>query len=131
MYFHKSDFGIPAEWHFFPTAHGKGPCDGLGGTVKRSAASASLQLPHDKQILTPMELHEWFINSNRFKNIKFMFSPIKEYEKNQQTLKSRFSDSRRVVHLRHKHALIAVEIGLKCKDYSNSTKEVLFQLKKD
>jgi len=40
---HKVDFGVDAEWHFFATSHGKGPCDGLGGTVKRLAARASLQ----------------------------------------------------------------------------------------
>ena len=36
---HLADFGIPAEWHFSATAHGKGACDGLGGL----AARASLQ----------------------------------------------------------------------------------------
>ena len=35
---HRNDFGIPAEWHFSATSHGKGACDGLGGTVKRLAA---------------------------------------------------------------------------------------------
>ena len=40
---HKADLGVEAEWHFFATSHGKGPCDGLGGTVKRLAARASLQ----------------------------------------------------------------------------------------
>jgi hypothetical protein len=30
---HKVDFGIPAEWHFFVTSHGKSSCDGLGGTL--------------------------------------------------------------------------------------------------
>jgi hypothetical protein len=34
---HDADFGLPAEWHFFATSHGKGPCDGVGGTVKRLA----------------------------------------------------------------------------------------------
>lgn len=38
---HKKDFGIEAEWHFFPTSHGKGACDGLGGTLKRTAANVS------------------------------------------------------------------------------------------
>ena len=32
---HRDDFGISAEWHFSATSHGKGACDGLGGTVKR------------------------------------------------------------------------------------------------
>ena len=27
--FHMEDFKLPAEWHFFATAHGKGPYDGL------------------------------------------------------------------------------------------------------
>ena len=28
--------GIHISWHFFPTAHGKGAVDGVGGTIKRS-----------------------------------------------------------------------------------------------
>ena len=36
---HKNDFGVSAEWHFSATSHGKGACDGLGGTVKRLATS--------------------------------------------------------------------------------------------
>ena len=31
---HRDDFGVSAEWHFSATSHGKGACDGLGGTVK-------------------------------------------------------------------------------------------------
>ncbi len=50
---HKKDFGILAEWHFFATSHGKGPC--VGGTVKRLTAYASLQGTH---ISTPKELYE-------------------------------------------------------------------------
>ena len=56
---HKADFGIDAEWHFFATSHGKGPCDGLGGTVKRLAARASLQRPYEHQIMTLRQLYEW------------------------------------------------------------------------
>ena len=40
--YHKTDFGCQAEWHFYATSHGKGPCDGIGSTVKRLAAKASL-----------------------------------------------------------------------------------------
>ena len=42
---HKEDIGVKAEWHFSATSHGKGACDGLGGTIKRLAARASLQRP--------------------------------------------------------------------------------------
>ena len=55
----EDDFGMPAEWHFFATSHGKGPCDGVGGTVKRLAAHASLQRPYDKHILTPHQLYDF------------------------------------------------------------------------
>ena len=39
---HLMDHGLSAEWHFFATSHGKSPCDGIGGTVKRLVARASL-----------------------------------------------------------------------------------------
>ena len=47
---HFKDFGIEAVWHFFATSHGKSPCDGLGGTVKRLNARASLQALTDHQV---------------------------------------------------------------------------------
>lgn len=125
---HIHDFGIDAEWHFFPTAHGKGPCDGLGGTVKRCAASASLQLPYDKQILTPLELHEWFMTCGRFKDITFLFSPLADYKKNEKKLKKRFSIKSRVQNLRQQHAIIPDSTGIKYKIYSNSTVEQLLQV---
>ncbi|KAJ8666163.1 hypothetical protein QAD02_007825 [Eretmocerus hayati] len=40
--YHYSGFQVVAEWHFFATSHGKGPCDGLAGCIKRTAARASL-----------------------------------------------------------------------------------------
>ena len=30
-------------WHYFEKGHGKGPCDGIGGAVKRGAAQAAKQ----------------------------------------------------------------------------------------
>ncbi|XP_041456271.1 uncharacterized protein LOC121408727 [Lytechinus variegatus] len=32
--------GVRAQWNFFEAGHGKGPCDGIGGTVKRMADNA-------------------------------------------------------------------------------------------
>ena len=49
----EEDFGVCAEWHFSATSHGKGTCDGLGGTVKCLAARASLQRLYDQEIMTP------------------------------------------------------------------------------
>ena len=53
---HYEDFGLVAEWYFFATSHGKGPPDGVGGTVKREAAKASLLRVHSGHITTPLEL---------------------------------------------------------------------------
>lgn len=39
---HEEDFNIAAEWHFHATSHGKGACDGVGGTFKRGAYRYSL-----------------------------------------------------------------------------------------
>ena len=55
---HAKDFDILAECNFFATSHGKGACDGVGGTVKRLAACASLR-PYSDQIMTPHQLFEW------------------------------------------------------------------------
>ena len=32
--------GITATWEYLEAGHGKGPCDGLGGTIKRQAEIA-------------------------------------------------------------------------------------------
>ena len=55
---HSEDFGVHAEWHFFATAHGKGACDGIGGTIKRLARRACIQNPNIL-IKTPKQLFEW------------------------------------------------------------------------
>ena len=52
------DFGITARWAFFATSHGKSPCDGIGGTVKRLVARASKQRPLDDQILSMEKMLE-------------------------------------------------------------------------
>ena len=40
---HEEDFGILARWNYLEVWHGKGPCDGLGASVKRSADMAVKQ----------------------------------------------------------------------------------------
>ena len=69
---HVTDFGIEAEWHFFATSHGKSSCDGIGGTVKRLVARASLQAATAEQILTPPDLFLWAVTN--IHGIKFFLS---------------------------------------------------------
>ena len=55
---HKDLFGINATWQFFESGHGKGPCDGVGGSVKRSA---DLAVKQGKLIQTVSDLFKWGI----------------------------------------------------------------------
>ena len=77
--------------HFSATAHGKGPCDGVGGSVKRLAARASLQRPCDNQILTPIQLYECAVEN--LSGINFTFSTQDEYVESETFLNDRFSQA--------------------------------------
>jgi hypothetical protein len=37
--YHKDDFDVDIEWHFFAPSHSKGACDGIGQTMKASKKS--------------------------------------------------------------------------------------------
>ena len=52
----KSDFGLYVTWVFFATSHGKQPCGGIGGTVKRLVSNASLKRDLKDQILSPSDI---------------------------------------------------------------------------
>lgn len=103
---HENDFGVKAEWHFSATSHGKGACDGVGGTVKRLAAKASLQKPFDEQIMTPFELFEWA--SANIQGTVFRFSSCSDYEQTKQMLETRFASSRTVPGTRKLHSFIPI-----------------------
>ena len=91
---HESDFGLDAEWNFFATSHGKGPCDGVGGTVKRLAARASLQRPYDRQILTPQALFEFA--EEEIKKISFTYCTVSDYENEEQLLRDRHGQAQTI-----------------------------------
>ena len=122
--YHKEDFGgIEAEWHFYATAHGKGVCDGVGGTVKRLAAKASLQRPADNQILTPFQLFQWGVKN--LPSITFFYVNNEEYVEEEKYLKSRFEEAVAVVGTHRFHAFIPLTKGqVKTKYYSFSDNSV-------
>ncbi|XP_066600762.1 uncharacterized protein [Prorops nasuta] len=129
IYFHKMDFGISAEWHYFATAHGKGPCDGIGGTLKRMAARTSLQLPIDQQILTPFELYEWASKLVNLPNITIKFSSVKNYYNAAEKLKSRYSSIKPIIGTQKLHCIIPTENGtLIVKDFSTSSESKICKL---
>lgn len=119
VYYHEEDYGVPAEHHFFATAHGKGPCDGIGGTVKRMVARASLQLAPDRQITTPQELYEWA--SVNIPNVEVEFVPKEKYDAAKDFLQARFKSTKRVPCTQKLHCIIPRPNNVvRVKNYSRS-----------
>ncbi len=94
MCHHNEDFELSAEWHFSATSHGKGACDGFGGTVKRLAARTSLQRPYEQQIMTPRQLFDWATIS--ISAVTFEYCTIEDYEREQHFLEQRFLTSQTI-----------------------------------
>ena len=116
---HEADFGIKAEWHFSATSHGKGASDGVGGTVKRLAARASLQRPYDQQIMTPFQLFQWA--KDNIPGIVFRYCSMEEYEVIKSQLEKRFEKSRTIPGTRKQHTFIPISKDtISIKVYSNS-----------
>ena len=116
---HEEDFGVAAEWHFSATSHGKGACDGVGGTVKRLAARASLQRPYDQQIMTPRQLFEWAVDN--IPEMTFQYLTVDDYKSEQILLEQRFGQSRTIPGTRRLHCFIPLSGNkVSTKVYSSS-----------
>ena len=98
--FHFQDFGVEAEWHFFATSHGKGPCDGIGGTLKRSAKKASLQAT---LIETPEQLYQ-YLKGHTISTFVEYFDK-NEWLQEELALNKRFSNARTVPGTRQMHSV--------------------------
>ena len=116
---HEEDFGVPAEWHFFATSHGKGPCDGVGGTVKRLAARASLQRPYNDQIQTPVQLFNWA--KENIQQVHFQYVEDKDLAVTRKALKKRFEECKAIEGTQKFHCFLSIpacKTKLLIKEYS-------------
>lgn len=126
---HITDFGVDAEWHFFATAHGKGPCDGLGASVKRSAIRYCLQSDHDHQILNAKDLYNYLTTTSRITHIDFAFFDKNEYNVTSEFLSERFQTKKRVKNIQEQHAFIPVDgENVMTKHISKSTSSQAFKI---
>lgn len=132
IYYHADDFGAPAEWNFFATAHGKGPCDGVGGSVKRLAARTSLQRLYDQQILTPMDLHNWANTPGTLPSINVRYWEQENYEIAENYLASRFEQTKTIPNTLSIHHVTPLENNqLKTKKYSTANEYLCHKIKKE
>ena len=104
LVFREDDFGLKAEWNFFATSHGKNACDGVGGTVKREAAKASLKAITTGHILTPMDLFQWAVL--KIKNVDFYYISKEEVADHSSRQNERFSNIKTVQGTRDYHSFI-------------------------
>ena len=106
LLFHERDFGIPAEWHFHATAHGKGACDGIGANLKGGAKRASLQMSSENHILTPEDLYNWALKT--CKETKVFYSSKESYDRNVLELKTRLDEAKTIPGTLQYHAIIPI-----------------------
>ena len=83
---HQFTFGINARWNYFEAGHGKGPCDGLGGTTKRMADEAVISGHVFIQDAT--DFYAWAIKSS-LKNVQFRFVSSAQVQQVADTLMSK------------------------------------------
>lgn len=101
--FHREDFGLDCDWHFFATSHGKGPCDGVGGVVKRLATRYSKQLLKSgkERLLTAHQLY-LFAKEN-IQNVYVEYVETEVVQLNMEFLKERFATACKVPGCRDQH----------------------------
>ena len=103
---HKIDFGIEATWTFFATSHGQSPCDGIGGTVKRQNARASLQRPHSEQMLDVSSMLS--LCKSIISGITFIHILKERMEEVRAQLKERFASGHTIPGTREYHIFTPV-----------------------
>ena len=104
--YHEIDHGIQAQWHFFLTSHGKSPCDGIGGTIKRFVARETLQATENYQILSPYQMFQRA--KQNIAEIIFFYVVDQEVSKNAKTcqLEQKYSNCTTVSGTRFSYCFI-------------------------
>ena len=90
-----------AEWNFFATTHGKSPCDGIGGTVKRITAIESLKRTHNNQIITPEGMFNFY--KLHCSDITFFYMSKSDVDTERKFLQARFASAKTIPGTRSFH----------------------------
>lgn len=107
--YHYSDFGLHASWSFFATSHGKSPCDGIGGVVKRKLANESLSRPRNNQILKAKDA--FLYCQENITGVNFFYAEADEVAAVRCHLQKRFQKGSTVPGTRSFHYFSSTEIG--------------------
>jgi hypothetical protein len=100
--------GIRASWHYFECGHGKGPCDGIGGTTKRNADNAVKQ--RKAVIQDGRDFMAW-VSSESASQIKYRYISSEDYENNRKYVENRLKEIKTVKGTMKLHAIAAMANG--------------------
>ena len=97
--------------------HVKGECDGVGGTVKRLAARASLQRPYRDPILTPYQLFEF--GCKDILTVNFHYATVEDHDRETTLLIKRFELTRTISGMHQLHSFCPISSEkLECREFS-------------
>ena len=82
---HQEMYAISVSWNYFEAGHGKGPCDGLGGSTKRLADEAIRQ--GKTVIQDAKDFYRWSITSSMYQ-VSFLYIEKERCEKKREDLKN-------------------------------------------
>ena len=99
-------FQLDAERIFFATSHGKSPCDGGGGFVKRFAVKHSLQRPLHDQILSYQSMLDLCVRE--IPSITFFSVRYEEMVNVRADLEERFAKLKTVPRTKSSHHFVPI-----------------------
>lgn len=116
---YKQKYGIDVEWHCFATSHGKSPCDGIGGTLKRNARRESIRRT-ENHILSSQDLYNWA--SSNDSTMVFIHCTEQDHEETKEELIGKYNKVKRIDGTQQLHSFIPIAEGkFSVKKYSEST----------
>ena len=80
---HANIFGMQCSWQYFEAGHGKGPCDGVGGSVKRSASTA---IKSGRVIQGAVDFFEWA--QTHHTKVKYIYLAADDMKEAQQEMEA-------------------------------------------
>ncbi|WAQ99020.1 hypothetical protein MAR_023393 [Mya arenaria] len=100
----ETEFGIKGSWHYLESGHGKGTCDGVGGTTKRNADNAIKQ---GKVIIQDEEdFYKWAIQTEG--QIKYKKILPEEFDQRKEAVDTRNIELKPVKGTMKLHSVIGV-----------------------
>ncbi|CAC5395762.1 unnamed protein product [Mytilus coruscus] len=104
----ETKFSIKASWHYFECGHGKGPCDGIGGTTKRNADNAVKQ--GKATIQDGHDFMAWALSESA-SQISYRYISTEEFENSRKEIENRLKEIKPVKGTMKLHAVAAIADG--------------------